>query len=185
MTLLQQCIWPQSGVEYPQIWLLKEGQVTRHASFLRFPLRSKNTVFLLSAAQSMPRRGFPCRLSWNSWPFLGQSLLGPSPSCGTSCTGPSQCRSDAALHACTHHMVRGSCRSCKAPVGLLEGVHHWSVNINTQFAITYASEITDPWASALRSSRWLEIDNSSHVHVTGASAPDRIRIIVPVESARN
>jgi hypothetical protein len=39
---------PQYTVAFP-----KERQVTRHASLLRYPSRSKDTLFLLSAAQSI------------------------------------------------------------------------------------------------------------------------------------
>jgi hypothetical protein len=49
----------------------KEGQVTRNASFLRYPSRSKNNFLLLSAAQNIANlidlEASPANLIWPSF----------------------------------------------------------------------------------------------------------------------
>jgi hypothetical protein len=54
----------------------KEGQVTRHASLLWYPSRSKSTLFLLSAAQSIANLFDLEACPGNRiWPSFGNSTV--------------------------------------------------------------------------------------------------------------
>jgi hypothetical protein len=71
---------PESSKPVLIVAFQQEGTVTRHASFLRYPSRSKNTLFLLSAAQSITfiwPHDLPCKShSSFPWEYYGVSCAG-------------------------------------------------------------------------------------------------------------